>query len=147
MSQGLWLTFSRPTGSIKKKEPYSGLRLEGEVMREVAGLKTSNKKEAEQLVRTESVELDNHFAELRRQQQEAPKTKISGVEIARIVAKATATRMKADEDLKWFEEAEVNGSAAVARGRFEGLQLMIDDWLIGERQGRCLSVFFRHHKQ
>jgi hypothetical protein len=82
-------------------------------------------------------------------------------EITRIVAKATATRMKADEEgrvlglsdedfslhLKWLEEAEVNGSATVARGRFEGLQLMIADWLIGERQGRCLSVFFRHHKQ
>jgi integrase len=108
-------------------------------------LKTSNKREAEQLVRTKSVELDNHFAELRRQQHETPKTKISEADIARIVAKATATRMKADEEgrilglsdedftrhLKWLEDAEANGSAAVARGRFEGLQMMIDDWLGG----------------
>ena len=90
----------------------------------VESLKTTDKREAERLVRIKSVEPDNHFEELRRREAAATRTKISNAEIARIVAKATATRMKADEEgrilgltekdfqrhLKWLEEAEAGGA-------------------------------------
>jgi integrase len=108
-------------------------------------LRTSDKREAEQLVRIKSVELDNNFAAIRRQQSAAPRTSITEAEIARIVAKAIATRMKADEEgrvlgmdsegyerhLKWLEDAEKGGLAAVARGQFADLEPYIDDWLTG----------------
>jgi hypothetical protein len=78
--------------------------------------------------RVRSVELDQQFSELRRRRDVAPRTTISEAEIKRIVAKAIAARMKADEEgrmlglseadytrhLKWLEESEKSSSEAVA---------------------------------
>lgn len=108
-------------------------------------LKTSNKKEAEELVRIKSVELDQHFNELRQKRDAAPRTTISEAEIKRIVAKAMATRMAADEEarivgmseeefqrhLNWLQDIEAGGTAAIARGQFTNLAPLINDWLVG----------------
>jgi hypothetical protein len=110
-------------------------------------LRTSDKKEAEQLVRAKSVELDHRFGDLRGRVSIAPKTRISDEDIARIVAKATATRMKADEEIRmaglsdwdwatkqhWLEELEAMGRPALARGQVaEGLHERTEDWLRGD---------------
>jgi hypothetical protein len=108
-------------------------------------LKTSNRREAEELVRVKSVELDQRFAELRQMRAAAPRTTITEAEIKRIVAKAAATRMQADEGarvdgmtewdyerhLKWLEESENKTGEAVARGGVAALEAVTDDWLTG----------------
>jgi integrase len=110
----------------------------------IESLKTSNRKEAEELVRVRSVELDQQFSELRRQRDTAPRETITEAEIKRIVSKAIATRMKADEEarvlgvseadyerhLKWLEESEKKSADAVARGSIAPLEALTDDWLI-----------------
>jgi len=69
------------------------------VPREIAqSLKEKNKGIAESLVRIKTVELDALFDKVRRERAEAPRTTITDAEISRIVAKATATRMSADEE-------------------------------------------------
>lgn len=107
----------------------------------VESLKTPDKKRAEALVRTKTIELENHFAQLRRGAQ----TTISDEEISRLIAKATATRMQADEEgriagmseedfaghIKRLEEVEAEGTAAIARGQLGAIQAKADDWLIG----------------
>jgi hypothetical protein len=106
-------------------------------------LKTKDKKEAERLVRVKSVELDGTFESLRQRQNSAPLRHISDDEIARIVAKSAATRMKADEEgrivglsdedfaghLRRLEEIERSGAAGMARGSLGAMEPMVDDWL------------------
>ncbi|HZO00129.1 MAG TPA: DUF6538 domain-containing protein, partial [Burkholderiales bacterium] len=110
----------------------------------IESLRTSNRKEAEELVRVRSVELDQQFSDIRKRRDTAPRTTISDAEIKRIVAKAITTRMKADEEgrtlglseedyarhLKWLEESEKRNGEAVARGSFTALEALTDDWLV-----------------
>lgn len=116
-----------------KKEIIESLRLSG----------VGDKRTAERLVRIKSVELDNHFEQIRRDRAAGPLTTISDDAIAYLAAKAVASRMGADEEIrtvglsieglarhsKRLTEAEEAAAAAVARGQFAGLEPMIDDWL------------------
>jgi integrase len=110
----------------------------------IESLRTSNRKEAEELVRVRSVELDQQFSEIRRRRDTAPRVTITEAEIKRIVAKAIATRMKADEEgrvlglpdedfarhLAWLEDLEKRSGEAVARGSIAPLEALTDDWLV-----------------
>src|SRR4051812_12500014 len=63
----------------------------------VESLKTKDKREAERLVRLKSVELNARFDAIRRNRSTLPMTTMSDAEIEHIVAKATASRLGADE--------------------------------------------------
>ena len=112
----------------------------------VESLRTSEKRDAESRVRIRSVELDEQFEGIRRARSAPANTHISDEEIARIVAKATATRLLADEEgriagvsdmdltrqLERLAESEASGAIAVARGHFDvPLRERADDWLRG----------------
>jgi hypothetical protein len=88
-------------------------------------LRTANRREAEELVRIKSVELDQRFAELRQKRNAAPRTTITEAEIARLIGKATATRMRADE------EGRLLGMTDEDYARHADLEPFIDDWLAG----------------
>ena len=112
----------------------------------VESLRTTNHKDAEELVRIKSVALDQRFSEIRQKKRDAvPRTAITDAQIQRLVAKAIASRMKADEEgrvlglsawdferhLKWLEELEKKSGEAVARGSTAPLEELADDWLAG----------------
>ncbi|MDP1673887.1 MAG: site-specific integrase [Burkholderiales bacterium] len=107
-------------------------------------LRTKDRREAERLLRIESVKLDEKFERLRKQ-PEPYRTTITDDEIGRIVALSVASVLGADEEgrqiglseeeylrledqLRHFEAA---GRSAVARGDLKKWESRIDDWLWG----------------
>jgi hypothetical protein len=108
-------------------------------------LDTSDRAEAARLVRLQAVEWDQQFEKVRKQLLRGPLTSITPEETARIIFKAVAIRLQADEEgrivglpdweyerhLKWLEESEKEGRHALARGQFAFFESMVDDHLWG----------------